>query len=139
MAIFVLDTDILSLLQGKHPRVAAAIAAHAIDTIAISTVTLDEQIGGWSALARSAKAASQVEHSSMFLAALVDSWRAFALVPFSIAAIARFDSLLKSKLGVKRNDLRIAAIAIELGATVVTRNRRDFGRVPGLSIDDWSV
>ncbi len=139
MAVFLLDTDILSLHQRKHPQVVAAMLAHATDTIAISTVTIDEQIGGWSALARSAKSHQQIEHGSMFLAALVDSWRMFGIVPFTLPAIARFESLVKAKLHVRRNDLRIAAIALELGATVVTRNRRDFGRVASLLIEDWAA
>jgi len=37
------------------------------------------------------------------------------------------------------NDLRIAAIALQLGATVVTRNRRDCARESGHLIEDWSI
>ena len=36
-------------------------------------------------------------------------------------------------------DLMIAAIARRHGMTVVTHNTRDFGRVPGLRIEDWQV
>jgi hypothetical protein len=52
MAAFVLDTDILSLHQRNHTRVHAAVGAHATDTLCLSTVAVEEQIGGWSALAR---------------------------------------------------------------------------------------
>jgi tRNA(fMet)-specific endonuclease VapC len=61
------------------------------------------------------------------------------LVPLTVSAVPRVEQLVKAKLNVKRNDLRIAAVALELRATIVTRKRRDFGRIPGLPIEDWSV
>jgi tRNA(fMet)-specific endonuclease VapC len=139
MATFVLDTDMLSLYQRDHQRVVAAVAMHSVDVIAVASDTLEEQISGWSALARSAKSPQQHEHAAMFLAALVVSWNRFALLPLTVAAIARFQQLVKTKLNVKRNDLRIAATTFEVSGTLVTRNRRDFGRIPGLPIEDWSV
>jgi tRNA(fMet)-specific endonuclease VapC len=139
VAIFLFDTDMLSLYQRDHPQVLAAVDSHATDQLGVSTVTVEEQIGGWSALARSAKTAQADEHAAMLLAALVVSWNRFAIVPITVPARMQFDLLVSAKLNVKHNDLRIAAIAKELGATVLTRNRRDFGRVPGLAIEDWSV
>lgn len=58
---------------------------------------------------------------------------------FPVPAILRFDNLLAMKLGVCATDLRIAAVVLENGAALVTRNLRDFRRVPGLTIEDWSV
>jgi tRNA(fMet)-specific endonuclease VapC len=35
--------------------------------------------------------------------------------------------------------LKIAAVALANNIVLLTRNRRDFSRIPGLRIDDWSV
>lgn len=61
-----------------------------------------------------------------------------AILPYSENAILRYDQLRVLKLPVGKMDLKIAAIALEAGATVVTRNVADFGRVPGLTVEDWS-
>ena len=58
---------------------------------------------------------------------------------FTQPASTRFDSLIRAKPNVKKNDLRIAAIALEQGAIIVTRNVRDFIRVPNLVVEDWML
>ena len=44
-----------------------------------------------------------------------------------------------SSLRVGTMDLRIASIELASGMTVLTRNLVDFGRVPHLTVDDWTV
>jgi tRNA(fMet)-specific endonuclease VapC len=63
-------------------------------------------------------------------------WR---ILPYTESAIARLAQLKALRLNVRLMDLRIAAIALENSAVVATRNRRDFSRVPGLGVEDWSV
>jgi tRNA(fMet)-specific endonuclease VapC len=70
--------------------------------------------------------------ATSFLAAL-------PIVTFTEAAILRFRQLRAMKINIGAIDLRIAASALEEGGIVVTRNVRDFGRVPGLQVEDWSV
>ena len=62
------------------------------------------------------------------------------MLPVDAAAAAEFDRLLATKglRRIGRADLLIASIALANKATLVTRNRRDFQKVPGLQIENWA-
>ena len=64
--------------------------------------------------------------------------RNWPVVSFPSGAVRRYAELRKQNLNVGANDLKIAAIAIETGAVVVTRNERDFNRIPGVTFVDWA-
>jgi tRNA(fMet)-specific endonuclease VapC len=47
--------------------------------------------------------------------------------------------LQAQKVGVALMDLRIASIALSQGLVLLTRNRKDFVKVPDLRIEDWTI
>ena len=57
---------------------------------------------------------------------------------FDDSASILFDNLQSQKVKVATMDLRIAAIASSRGLVLLTRNHRDFVKVPGLTIEDWT-
>ena len=61
------------------------------------------------------------------------------VISLTTGAVVRFNAFRKAKLKIKTMDLRIACVALESVATLVTRNRVDFEVVPGLEVEDWAV
>lgn len=56
---------------------------------------------------------------------------------YTTEADARFDEWRRARLRLSTHDLRIAAICVAHSAVLVSSNRRDFERVPGLSVTFW--
>jgi tRNA(fMet)-specific endonuclease VapC len=140
MSRFLLDTDTLSLLQQGHATVLQRVNRHPVRDIALAVITLQEQLQGWqAALARARNRQQTALAYDRLVTRLLPVWCRFQALPFSEPAILRFEHLRSLRLNVGLMDLRIAAVALENGQTVVTRNQRDFVRVPGLAIVDWSV
>jgi tRNA(fMet)-specific endonuclease VapC len=139
VSLYVFDTDTLTLFGRLHPVVVRNVMFHLADDIRVTAVSIEEQVGGWYSAIRAARTPQQIADA---YARFTDSVRELAgwdTLPFTVSAVQRYQTLLRQKLNVGGNDLRIAATAIEFGATVVTRNMRDFRRIPGVQCEDWSV
>lgn len=138
MSIHILDTDTLSHYQAGHPEVCKLVQAAAAELLGIAVITVEEQLSGWYRLIRQAKKPEDVAAAYDRLAKTVTLLAGLRVYSYSVKAITRYKELQALKLMVKKNDLRIAAIVLENDATLVTRNLRDFQRVPGLKIVNWA-
>ncbi len=61
------------------------------------------------------------------------------VLPFTSEAAYQLAKLKDDKVRIGTLDLRIAAIVLSVSGILITSNRRDFDRVPGLVIEDWNT
>ena len=71
MSLYVLDTDTLQLFQDEHPLVISRVQDVAPGDLAISVVTVEEQLSGWYAQLRQAKKPERIIWAYRRLAAAV--------------------------------------------------------------------
>jgi tRNA(fMet)-specific endonuclease VapC len=141
MTLWVLDTDSLSLLERGNVKIQERIRQVNPDSVAISIVTAEEKMKGRLAAINSLSGIERVDRLAIAyrdLQSSIEDLQSLPILPFSELATDRYRELLQKKIRVGSHDLRIAAIVLSVEGILVTRNRRDFDRVPGLLIDDWS-
>jgi len=136
MSLYILDTDHITLHQRNHLQVIAKLQTCAPEELSVTVITLEEQIRGRLA---------QLRHPGCDLTLAYDQLRATAeyfcdltILPFNAAAQYQYRQLRSQKIRIGTLDLRIAAIVLSQSAILITRNRRDFERVPGLKFENWS-
>jgi len=139
MSLYLMDTDTVSLFQRGHLAVCANVAAHSPAEVGITVLTVEEQLSGWYRELRRAKDPQSLALIYQRMADTVQFYSPMRIFSFTEAAIGRYEGLKRLKLGVGKTDLRIGSIALDQDATVVTRNLRDFQRIPDLKIEDWST
>jgi tRNA(fMet)-specific endonuclease VapC len=139
MSLYVLDTDILTLFQQGHSVVQMHVAAHSRLDVATTVLSAEEQVSGWYTYVRQTKQPDKLAWAYQRFADTLRCLSTFEIISFDLPSIRRYEALRKLKLDVRKMDLRIAAIVLEVKATLVTRNARDFGQIPGLVFVDWSL
>lgn len=129
---YLVDSDILIALREGQPGAQTLIERLAPDGLAISIVTYMEAYQG------TLRSPDQVRAQSA-LAAFLDD---VPVVPFSLSAARRCAVLREDmarhgkRVRSRALDLITASIALEHGYTLVTRNRKDYEDIPGLSLYD---
>ncbi|APB33145.1 Putative nucleic acid-binding protein, contains PIN domain [Gloeomargarita lithophora Alchichica-D10] len=140
---YLLDTDHLSILQRQagqdYSNLSTRMIHYSLSDFAVSIVTLHEQMLGSHAYINRARNLNDVVKGYEMMMRLVSDFKVLPLVSFDESAATTFDQLQAQRIQLAKMDARIAAIALCHGLILLTRNHRDFGKVSGLLIEDWTV
>lgn len=139
MTLWILDTDHLSLLQRGHSIVEQRIRNISVDDIAMTIISAEEQLYGRLNLIRRAKSPETLISAYQWLQETLDDFKTANILDFNAQAISLYQELLNQKIRIGTQDLRIAAIALSVNGILITRNQRDFAKVPNLVFEDWST
>lgn len=139
--MILLDTDHLTLL--KYPasersvRLSEKLRMRPGEVVAISIVSIEEQMRGWLAAIAKERLAKRQVFGYAELANLFEYFRSYTILLFDERAAEQFDNLRASKIRLGTMDLKIAAIALVNQALLLSANRCDFEQVPGLRVESW--
>jgi tRNA(fMet)-specific endonuclease VapC len=130
-----LDTDTcIFLMRGDSPAMAAKVQSVPLQQQVMSAVTFAELTDGVQASAAAKRKQNQSVLDSLVLHLAVLDWPQDAAKHY---AEIRAD-LKKRGAQLGAADLMIAAHARAMGAIVVTNNVKDFDRVKGLEVENWT-
>ena len=133
--LFMLDTDTcIFLMRGESPALAARVQLVPLQQQVMSAVTFAELSYGVQASAAAKRKQNQSVLDSLVLHLAVLDWPQDAAKHY---AEIRAD-LKKRGAQIGAADLMIAAHARAMGAIVVTNNAKDFERVKGLEVENWT-
>jgi len=135
---YVLDTDTVTHQQMGRASVLQRLASLSPDRVFTTVVTLREQVRGRLTAVDQASEGDDLLLAYDRLLATVRYFARVNVLPFTPAAAATLQKLRDQRIRIGTQDLRIAAIVLAVGGTLVTSNRRDFEKVPGLTIEDWN-
>jgi tRNA(fMet)-specific endonuclease VapC len=98
MRLFVLDTDVLTLYREGHPVVSRRVLAQQPSDLAVTVISVEEQLSGWYALLRRARRPDQIAAAYQWLADAVRFLSGLEILSFTEAAIARYTELKAMKI-----------------------------------------
>jgi tRNA(fMet)-specific endonuclease VapC len=139
--VILLDTNHVSILRmplsERRTRLVERMTRSHDQHFGIPIVAVEETLRGWLAAIAKERLARRQVAAYRELSSLFEFFATFLIAPFDQSTVDLFDSLQAAKVRIARRDLKIAAISLASNALLLTANRRDFEKVPGLRFDNW--
>lgn len=139
--MYIFDTDHLSFIQRngqEGKQILAKLATIAELVVAVTVIIYEEQVRGRLSFLSKAKTLNEQILAYQGLQQLALDYQSIVIIPFDRAAALEHQRLRKAYPRLGNMDLKVAAITLINNATLLTRNRSDFGQVVELQIEDWS-
>ena len=135
------DADVLSDIWAGHPELSRRAAEIPVHEQVVPVVVVEEMLRGRLNSIRQAEAGKSklsIERAYELLEQTLDAFKQVIVLSYSSQAQELFESWRRQKVNVGTHDLRIAAICVSHGTKLITRNQRDFARIPGLDFEIWN-
>jgi len=136
--VYLFDTDSFSQYIRGHAHLTRRISQTPNALLFLCSITAEELLQGRLALINRNRAKPEVVRAHDFLLLTLDDLRLFKILRYDEQSDAYFRALPSRVKQAGSQDCRIAAIAHTNGLTVITRNARDFSRIPDVRFEDWS-
>lgn len=141
MSEYILDTDHVTLFQQGFPNVLERVNANR-PNIGVTIITVQEQVRGRFNVIKRALQTGQSHRVALAYANLRETLQYFCsieIIDLSESAYDLYTQLRRQGIRIGTQDLLIAAIVLSEKAILVTRNQRDFAKVPDLVFEDWTL
>ncbi|MGH8001010.1 MAG: type II toxin-antitoxin system VapC family toxin [Brasilonema sp.] len=112
MSLWILDTDTLSLFQREHPIVSQRVSTTLSEELATTVITLEEQMYGRLNRIRRANSQKALVLAYTQLRETLEDFKTISVLEFNQDAANGYAQLLRQKVRIGTQDLRIAAIVI---------------------------
>jgi tRNA(fMet)-specific endonuclease VapC len=138
MTLYILDTDHLSLYGRNH---LVLIERLQVDSVHLTTtaINVEEQLRGRLAQVAEAKVGISLANAYRWLSETVKLLSDFEVLQFTEEAQLIYQEFKIQRIRVGTQDLRIASIVIAHNGVLLSRNLRDFEKIPNLMVRNWTV
>ncbi len=133
--IYILDTDVLSDWEEHPGKIEKTIQSFYPDQLAITVVSVYEQLRGWFPKFAKAKTSKDIARFSEKIINLIKLYCSIKILPFTTTAAEIYDTFTPQQIRkIGPMDSRIAAIVLSVKGTIITKNVSHFSLVPNLII-----